>query len=184
MEAIVAGVLTLIGTLMGAWSSYFFQSRGAARSERFAFTNRLHQERMSTYSTFAGTLMDFRRSQYARWHRANSADSDEALQREARDEAARLRATAWDAFFRVELLTEDATLATLAREALEAARSMEKAETEQELLQKGAQTKQLLTDFVKSAGAQVQAVGASPAPVTSDSMPVGKGRRRAGDRDE
>jgi hypothetical protein len=183
MEAIVAGVLTLIGTLMGAWSSYLFQSRGAARSKRFVFTNRLHQERMSTHSTFAGTLMDFRRSQYARWYRTNSTDSDEATLRDARDEAARLRATAWDAFFRVELLTEDATLGTLAREAREAARSMEKAETEHELIHQRAQTKQLATEFVKAAGAQLRAVGASPAPTASESMLIGK-RQRAVDRGE
>lgn len=79
MEAVVASVVAVIGTLLGSGITHFFQSRAAERSEQFARAERLRQERIDAYCAYAGALLDYRRVLVHRWfvlHEEDRCDED------------------------------------------------------------------------------------------------------------
>lgn len=65
MESVVTSLVAILGTLLGATTTYAFQIRTAKQARQSATEERLWQERLAAYSTFAGALTDFRKSQNA-----------------------------------------------------------------------------------------------------------------------
>ncbi|WP_237720315.1 hypothetical protein [Streptomyces xiaopingdaonensis] len=121
MEAVAASVIAVVGTLLGAGTTHFFQLRAARRAERFARVERLRDERIDAYSAFAGALADYRRGRMDHWFARNDdRGATPAEIHEMRREAQRLRATAMEAMFRAELLTDSPHLAETGRRALKA----------------------------------------------------------------
>ncbi len=94
--------------------THAFQRLASKRSELFARSEALRQERTATYGAFAAAVEDYRHGQAARWYRKLDDQDGEAFLT-ARDEAHRLRTVARQALYRVKLLTEDGEV-TLAAE--------------------------------------------------------------------
>ncbi|MFF4838378.1 hypothetical protein [Streptomyces sp. NPDC001315] len=69
VQAVLTGLVAVLGTIVGSVVTYIFQRKTAERSERFARDEWLLQQRMDTYSAFSEVLMDFRGAQYNRWYR-------------------------------------------------------------------------------------------------------------------
>ncbi|WP_334313641.1 hypothetical protein [Streptomyces sp. HD] len=102
MEPIWTSVVAVAGTLLGAVVTYPFQ-RLAAKQQR------LRDERIAAYTSFATAVEDFRHGQAERFFRKQEDPDGEAYQR-AYHEGHRLRKVACQAFYRVKLVTEDDTL--------------------------------------------------------------------------
>ncbi|MFI1187616.1 hypothetical protein [Streptomyces californicus] len=126
MVAIWTSVVAVGGTLLGAVVTHLFQRLAAARTERFARSEALRQERTSTYSAFASAAEEYRHGQAGRWYRGARGGDGRAAEAfvEARDEAHRLRTAARQALYRVKLLTDDPEVVRAAERAYERTRDV------------------------------------------------------------
>jgi len=116
---IVTSIVAVVGTLLGAVVTHYFQRRNRADAEHFERSERLRQERLSAYTTFGGALVNLRRAHMDRWYATN--DQRDGADTEAlRYETYRLYTTAQEALFRVQLVTEPGELVDLGRAAIEA----------------------------------------------------------------
>ncbi|WP_329177767.1 hypothetical protein [Streptomyces sp. NBC_01477] len=116
MEAIWTSVVAVAGTLLGSVITYAFQQRANLRSEVFAHSEALRQERMAAYSAFAAAVEDYRHGQATRWYRRLDGPGGAEFGA-ARDEAHRLRTVARQALYRVKLLTDDPEVTAAAEQA-------------------------------------------------------------------
>ncbi|MCC5579606.1 hypothetical protein IMZ11_28650 [Microtetraspora sp. AC03309] len=101
MSAVLGGLIAVLGTLLGSFSTYLFQQRTAMRTEAVTHGERLRQERLAAYSEFAGAVTELKRAVVAAWLRR----SDPAELNQARIEADRLGALAETARFRLRLVS-------------------------------------------------------------------------------
>lgn len=98
MAVVWASVIAVLGTLGGSIVSYWQQESSNKRAQAQARSERLRQERLAAYGTFAGAVMDLRGAQY---DRANSRMPEEGQVRDRPRfiaESSRLRSVAWTAF--------------------------------------------------------------------------------------
>ena len=121
-------LIAVAGTLLGSFSTYWFQQRVARRAEATARQERLRQDRLAACSAFAAAVTDLRRAVIAVWFRERRrdrvfadkdrtpGDKDRALDdyRAAYAESDRLGAVALGAKFRMLLLLADPGLRELA----------------------------------------------------------------------
>ncbi|TJZ52954.1 hypothetical protein FCH28_17460 [Streptomyces piniterrae] len=115
MEAVVASVVAVVGTLLGSGITHVFQQRASDRSERFAREERLRQERIDAYCAYAGALLDYRRVLVHRWFVVNETDENGATDAgrcgedspELREEVYKSRYTAQEAMFRAQMVSDD-----------------------------------------------------------------------------
>jgi hypothetical protein len=155
MESVVTSLVAILGTLLGATATYVFQMRTAKQARQSAREERLWQERLAAYSTFAGALADFRKSQNDRWHRKQE-DSQSAAYATARDESYRQRANATAALFRLRLVTTNQELDGLASLALRLTEDIHDAADEQDRTDRGRKARRALLDFAQAAAGDVQ----------------------------
>ncbi|GHH77135.1 hypothetical protein GCM10017772_37370 [Promicromonospora soli] len=113
----MTSVVAVVGTLLGSLATHYFQRRNRADAERFARNERLRQERVSAYTTFGGALVNLRRAHIDRWfaEHAQRGGDPESL----RYETYRLRTSALEALFRVQLVTESTELIALGQQAID-----------------------------------------------------------------
>ncbi|MGW1197920.1 hypothetical protein ACWD4B_19085 [Streptomyces sp. NPDC002536] len=114
-----ASIIAVVGTLLGSGVTYTFQQRAARRNEQFTRDEKLRQERLDAYSSFAGKLVDYRRSLMERWlqqHGEMVFDNDEPALRKHSYE---LRTAAEEALFRLQMLTDDEQLVRRSQEVLD-----------------------------------------------------------------
>ncbi|MGW9038189.1 hypothetical protein ACWGQ4_24965, partial [Streptomyces sp. NPDC055721] len=97
-----AALIAVAGTLLGAFFTHWFQGRATERTAALARTEQLRQERIATYSAFAGAVVDYRHSQNDRWFRALQRPGSEEAE-ESRHASYRQRTAARQALFRVQL---------------------------------------------------------------------------------
>ncbi|MEV0586766.1 hypothetical protein [Nonomuraea sp. NPDC050310] len=155
MESVVTSLVAILGTLLGAIATYVFQMRTAKQARQSAREERLWQERLTAYSTFAGALTDFRKSQNDRWHRERE-DSLSTAYASARDESYRQRANATAALFRLQLVTANQELDGLASLALRLTEEIHDATDEQDRTDRGQKARRALLDFAQAAAVDVQ----------------------------
>ncbi|MFI6940486.1 hypothetical protein ACIBI4_14535 [Streptomyces sp. NPDC050418] len=137
----------MVGTLLGVGVSQLLQQRSVARSERFTRTEQVRQERLQVYSSFAGSLMMYRRAQMERWLICNGGEfeeSDAALRARAFD----LRMEVYEGLFRVRLVTTGSAAADAAQEAMEVISRIPKAADEDAYVALAREAKQKVTAFV------------------------------------
>lgn len=151
--AVLSSVIAVLGTLAGATATYVFQRRISDRHEAIAREERLRQERLAACSGFAGAVMDLRRMQYDVWHRHHEHPQQADL-REVRDEAYRLRSTAWSSYYRFRLTATDSHLSTLGWSAVEQTAQVAQAADEADLRLRGERARKLLEEFVATAARQ------------------------------
>ncbi|MGW6524271.1 hypothetical protein ACWGA9_28310 [Streptomyces sp. NPDC054950] len=119
VEAALVTGIAVLGTLLGATLTYFFQKRQAVYIHAMTARERLRTERIAAYGALVEGVADLRGGQLIRWttRRESPADSDEYAQ--ARSDSWRLRAAARSAMYRVQLVTDDEDFARRARELVE-----------------------------------------------------------------
>ena len=148
-------VIAVIGTLLGSVATHFFQRQTAERAAVLSRAEQLRQERISAYSAFAGALVDYRRGQNDRWHRAQQAPGSMTAE-EARIDSYRLRSTAHQALIRVQLVCEDSQALELAAAAFEVTNCMHEAPDESDRSQRSEQARETLSEFIGAAAPGVR----------------------------
>jgi hypothetical protein len=123
MQAVYASLVAVFGTLLGAVTTYVFQRRAAVSATRDSRADRLREERLATYSAFAGAVTDYRSSQYRRWEFIQ-LDPRSPESTAATLESHRLRGVTRQIRWRIQLLADDQELVRLADAAVIEARDM------------------------------------------------------------
>lgn len=154
MSTILPALIAVAGTLLGAGATFFIQRSATDRAASQAFDERLRQDRLNAYSTFADGVVEYRSAEYERWYRLR--DGDETTVQEAKAAAHAKRAVARRALLRIALLTDDARLPALAKEAIDAAWSISRADDPDRRDEHGDHAKAALDAFIEQAAAQIQ----------------------------
>ncbi|ARZ66038.1 hypothetical protein SMD11_0372 [Streptomyces albireticuli] len=138
MEAIWTSVVAVGGTLLGAVVTQIFQRLASGRGEAFARSEALRQERMATFSAFAGAAEEYRHGQADRWYRMRQDPAGPDFVT-ARDEAHRLRTATRQVLYRIKLLTDDPEVIRAAERAYACTRDVSTArdQTERDALDTG-----------------------------------------------
>ncbi|MEU6084695.1 hypothetical protein [Streptomyces sp. NPDC047108] len=150
MDTIWTSVVAVVGTLLGSVITHTFQRLASRRSEAFARSEALRQERTAVYSAFAGAAEDYRHGQAERWYCLEEDPDGEAFIR-ARDEAHRLRTAARQALYRVKLITDDRDVILEAERAYHGTRLVSNARTAAERDTQDTEAKQAIETFVSRA---------------------------------
>ncbi|MCX2183082.1 hypothetical protein KV205_21480 [Streptomyces sp. SKN60] len=150
-----AALIAVVGTLLGVVATHWFQGRAAERTASLARTEQLRQERIATYSAFAGAVVDYRQSQNDRWFKAHlEPGSDEAEQ--SRHASYRQRTAARQALFRVQLMCDDPRTRRLAEAAFETTHCMHEATDDAERTLRSDEAKEALARFIEAAAPGVR----------------------------
>ncbi|MER5919778.1 hypothetical protein [Streptomyces mirabilis] len=150
METIIASAIAVLGTLLGSGITLAFQQRTTDRSHRFARREKLRQERLDAYSIYAGALINYRRCLVHLWfceHEQPPPEDPDSVRIRAYD----LRSSAQEALFRVQMLTDDATLGQTAEAVLADITALTKTETRSQLDQRRVQTRDDIGRLVRAA---------------------------------
>jgi hypothetical protein len=103
MAVVLASMIAVLGTLGGATASFLFQKNISERNESSARDERLRQERLAAYSSFAAAVMDLRGIRYDSGYSRMTAEDDQFDRSSIQAESTRLRSVAWTAFYRFKL---------------------------------------------------------------------------------
>ncbi|MFB7439890.1 hypothetical protein ACFC01_16290 [Streptomyces mirabilis] len=150
METIIASAIAVLGTLLGSGITLAFQQRTTGRSHQFARREKLRQERLDAYSIYAGALINYRRCLVHLWvceHEQPPPEDPDSVRIRAYD----LRSSAQEALFRVQMLTDDATLGQTAEAVLADITALTKTETRSQLDQRRVQTRDDISRLVRAA---------------------------------
>lgn len=160
--SVITAVAALIGTLL---VQVVYARRHARAAHLDAQRERLRQDRLTIYGDFAGALMRYRHTQLARWHaehdgrsteiRTGEPQTDQKIA-EIKQDARSQRATAWDHFYRVQLVADDGEIVDQARAALDEARAISDGGSAKEVARRAdAVQDQRVADFVRRAQLQI-----------------------------
>jgi hypothetical protein len=150
VETIIASAIAVLGTLLGSGITLAFQQRTTDRSHQFARREKLRQERLDAYSLYAGALINYRRCLVHLWfceHEQPPPEDPDSVRIRAYD----LRSSAQEALFRVQMLTDDATLGQTAEVVLADITALTKTETRSQLDQRRVQTRDDISRLVRAA---------------------------------
>ncbi|MET7722263.1 hypothetical protein [Streptomyces mirabilis] len=150
METIIASAIAVLGTLLGSGITLAFQQRTTDRSHQFARREKLRQERLDAYSIYAGALINYRRCLVHLWfceHEQPPPEDPDSVRIRAYD----LRSSAQEALFRVQMLTDDATLGQTAEAVLADITALTKTETRSQLDRRRVQTRDDISRLVRAA---------------------------------
>ncbi|MER5762031.1 hypothetical protein [Streptomyces sp. NPDC002082] len=154
MEAVLASLIAVAGTLLGSVVTFAVQRRTSAQAEVFARSQQLRQERLTAYSAYAGSVTALKQATVALWFRLREApDSPET--RQAFTECDRLGAATENAQFRVRLLAQDSALVALAASAFDAVAPLRTASTQAELALREQHLHDALNAFMTAATTQI-----------------------------
>ncbi|MGW4685621.1 hypothetical protein ACWEPM_12055 [Streptomyces sp. NPDC004244] len=135
--------------------TFAVQRRTSARAEVFARSRQLRQERLTTYSAYAGAVTALKQATITLWLRLQETpDSPET--RQAFTECDRLGAATENAQFQVRLLAEDPTLIALAASAFDAITPIRTASTSTELANREQDLQDALNAFITAAATQIR----------------------------
>ena len=150
-----AALIAVAGTLLGAVFTHWFQGRATERTAALARTEQLRQERIATYSAFAGAVVDYRHSQNDRWFRALQRPGSEEAE-ESRHASYRQRTAARQALFRVQLVCDDPEVRRLAEAAFVDSHCMHEAVDEADRARRSEAAKEALATFIAAAAPGVR----------------------------
>ncbi|MDJ0461711.1 hypothetical protein [Streptomyces sp. H27-C3] len=148
-------LVAVLGTLLGSLATHLFQRQTAERAATLARVEQLRQERISAYSAFAGAVVDYRRGQNDRWHRKTEAPGSEQAET-SRMESYRLRSSAHQALFRVQLVCDDGAAVRLASSVFEATNCMHDATDETERATRSRNAREAVRAFIEAAAPGVR----------------------------
>jgi len=153
MNAVLAGLIAVCGTLAGSSLTFLFGRLTAQRADRTAREERLRQERIAACAAFAGSMTELRQKMISLWL-LRQRDPDGADTRAAYTEADQSGAAADHARFALRLLTEDPGLLRLADSAFEPISAIRHAAERSELREHEDRLEEILNAFVQAAGRQ------------------------------
>ncbi|WP_432947286.1 hypothetical protein ACQPXM_10520 [Kribbella sp. CA-253562] len=146
--------IAIVGTVVGAATSFLFQRLTQRRTERFTRDEQLRARRIDAYSDFAEKVMDWRRAHMTRLRKRLDTGPDVDDYEPLRTESHVLRARSWAAFYKVKLLCGDPALEQLALAAIEATHQMSEADDRATLDALGESVRARLDDFLELASEQ------------------------------
>ncbi|MEV5533537.1 hypothetical protein [Streptomyces prunicolor] len=149
METIIASAIAVLGTLLGSGLTLAFQQRTTDKGHQFTRREKLRQERLDAYSAYAGALINYRRCLVHLWfceHEQPPPEDPDAVRIRAYD----LRSNAQEALFRVQMLTDDETLAQTAETVLTDITALSKSNTRTDLDQRRVTTRDDVSRLVKA----------------------------------
>ncbi|MFD8415015.1 hypothetical protein ACFV2Q_25205 [Streptomyces sp. NPDC059650] len=106
MDAMFTSLIAVAGTLLGSVMTHLFQQRSARRTQEDSRAERLRQERLEVYGSYAGLLVEFRQALLHHWfcvHEGRDAEDEVAL----RARSFELRSATQNALFRLRLIAEE-----------------------------------------------------------------------------
>ncbi|MCR8577977.1 hypothetical protein [Streptomyces sp. Isolate_219] len=156
MEAVVASVVAVVGTLLGSGITHVFQSRSADRSERFARAERLRQERIDAYCAYAGALLEYRRVLVHRWFVLHEDDRCGEDTPELREEVYKTRYSAQEAMFRAQMVSDDPEILDRSEQVMAATTELHWARDREALTELRATTRQGIRDFIGATSRHVR----------------------------
>jgi len=162
MAVVLASVIAVLGTLGGATASYLFQGKISERNESKTRDERLRQERLAAYSSFAAAVMDLRGIRYDSGYSRMTAKDDRLDRSSIRAESTRLRSVAWTAFYRFKLTSPDQQLTNLATQAVEEAFGVADASDKVDLKKRSERARARIDEFISVAATHLEAGSASP----------------------
>jgi hypothetical protein len=157
MAVVWASVIAVLGTLGGATASYLFQGKISERNESKTRDERLRQERLAAYSSFAAAVMDLRGIRYDSGYSRMTAEDDKFDPSSIRAESTRLRSVAWTAFYRFKLTSPDQQLTDLATRAVEEALDVADGSDKVDLKTRSERARARIDDFISAAAAHLEA---------------------------
>jgi len=128
--ALVAGLLGLFGTALGAGLTTWTTRQTTARSEQRAWLETRRQEFRSAVTQFASALLAYRLAVADHWLAQHHDDRDAAA---ASAQSYKSRAVALDGLYVLELSSDDGQLTKLAREAVDTARTIRYADSQDDM---------------------------------------------------
>ncbi|MFI6297896.1 hypothetical protein ACIBEJ_40330 [Nonomuraea sp. NPDC050790] len=152
--------------------THLFQSRTTARAEEFTIYARLREERMTVYSGFAGTILEFRSAQYSRALRAFEG-TDTPAYADARATSQRVRVVAWQALYRIRLIAGSSEVRELAENAMTLAADMHESADKATLSTRGNDVRAAVEAFIAAATAEVAVGNGLVKPRTAPSVERG-----------
>ncbi|MFJ6569417.1 hypothetical protein ACIQNU_18530 [Streptomyces sp. NPDC091292] len=150
MNAILTSVIAVLGTLLGSTVTHVFQQRSARRMEQSAREERLRQERLDVFGSYAGLLVDFRQAMLHHWfcvHEGRDADDEVTL----RGRSFELRSRTQHALFQLQLITVQPELLGVAVDAFTAIGTLNDAEDRDDIVARRNATRELIDTFVRTA---------------------------------
>ncbi|WP_030268232.1 hypothetical protein [Streptomyces sp. NRRL B-24484] len=156
MDTLFAGLVAVLGTLVGSVTTHLFQRRAARQGETAARTERLRQERLAASSEFAAAANELKRGLITAWFRRRDEPRDEQAHRSAQTEADRLGALAETARFRLRLVTDDAEVCRLAGAVLDATAGLHRAADRREVVRMEREFEAAVDAFLAAAAGQVR----------------------------
>ncbi|GAA1353420.1 hypothetical protein GCM10009612_13890 [Streptomyces beijiangensis] len=148
-------VIAVLGTLIGAGSTYYFQRKAQERTEAFTRLERVRQERIEAFSAYAGALLNYRRVLVFRWfviHEGRFAEDTPELLSETYTK----RYAAQEAMFRAQLVGNSPELTALAERAMEQITELHKIADRAALDAARDRTRQSIRDLVTAVTPHVQ----------------------------
>ncbi|MFE9708353.1 hypothetical protein [Streptomyces sp. NPDC005930] len=149
METIIASAIAVLGTLLGSGLTLAFQQRTTDKGLQFTRHERLRQERLDAYSTYAGALINYRRCLVHLWfceHEQRPHEDPDVVRIRAYD----LRSNAQEALFRVQMLTDDDALSEAAGAVLADVTALPKTDSRTELNQRRVKTRDDISRLVRA----------------------------------
>lgn len=151
MDGLVTSLVAVGGTLAGSGLTYLFGWFTARRTERVAREERLRQDRITAFTSFAGAITDLRQAVitlwFARQHGPANAEHTEADRRGAAADHAR---------FTVRLLVDDAEVQRLADEAFTPITAIGAAKELADLKAHENECRHRLDKFIETAGHHIR----------------------------
>ncbi|WP_030300959.1 hypothetical protein [Streptomyces katrae] len=150
MNAILTSLIAVLGTLLGSTVTHVFQQRSARRTEETARDERLRQERLDVYGTYAGLLVEFRQAMLHHWfcvRDGKDADAEVAL----RGRSFERRSAAQNALFRLHLITEEPEVLAAADAAFTEVGKLDRPVDREALIPRRNATSDLINAFVTTA---------------------------------
>ncbi len=154
MDAVPGSVIAVLGTLLGSAVTHLFRSRATERRDRSTRQEKLRQDRIDAYCSFAGALLEYRRVMVQRWFVQHENRTEEDTP-ELQESVYKMRYTAQEAMFRAQMITDDAGLVELAERTLDSVAELHRAETRAALDAQRDASRQAIREFVATATRQV-----------------------------
>jgi len=162
VNALLTGLIGVAATLLGSFTTYLYQSRTVERSQAFERDERLRQEQLNACSAFASALTELKRGLITMWfHRRRDSEGADYLA--ARIECDRLGASAEAARFRVQLVSGDPELMTLADAAFTAVGAISGSADSKKLHEHENHFEDAVTEFIHGASARLRTAAPSTA---------------------
>ena len=130
VTALVAGLLGLFGTVVGAVLTTWTARQTADRSARHTRAELRRQEYRSAVVQFASALGIYRTAEMDRWHAQHGGFRDEGS---AAADVYRARTAVWNAFYELELSADNRELCQQARCAIDRVQSIKDQDSSAEM---------------------------------------------------